>query len=135
MKQVAPAISDAEWDVMGVLWDAPAPLRAGDVIDRLAGRRAWTDRTIKTLLNRLVKKRALAFEVDGNRYLYRPAVPREQCVRAAGRSFLSRVFNGSAGPMLVHFVTQADLSSAEVAELQALLAKKSVKPKLPREGR
>lgn len=118
-----PAISDSEWEVMNILWDE-APLMASNIIDRLAGRQTWSARTIKTLLNRLVNKKALAFEALGKRYLYRPAVKRDQCVRAESRSFVSRVFGGAIGPMLVQFVDQADLSSKEIQELQRLLTEK-----------
>src|SRR5262245_39638321 len=122
-----PSISDAEWEVMSVLWEQ-SPLMASDVVQRLAGPKGWSPRTVKTLLNRLVKKGALAYEAKGNRYLYRPALRREQCVRAESRSFLSRVFNGAAGPMLVHFVTHAELSAQEVEQLQRLLATKRANP-------
>jgi len=118
-----PSISDAEWEVMNVLWDQ-SPLMANEVVERLAGRKGWSPRTVKTLLNRLVGKRALEFKAQGKRYLYRPAVGREQCVRAESRSFLSRVFAGSAGPMLVQFVSQADLTPDEIAELQRVLKAK-----------
>ena len=119
-----PTISDAEWEVMNVLWDVPQPLMASEIVDRLAGTRTWSPRTIKTLLNRLIKKRALEFDLRGKCYLYRASVKRDQCVRAATRSFLSRVFAGAAGPMLIHFVTHTDLSAAEVEELQRLLREK-----------
>ena len=121
-----PSISDAEWEVMTVLW-SHSPLMASEIVQRLAapaGRRGWSPRTVKTLLNRLVKKGALAYEAKGNRYLYRPAVRREQCVRNESRSFLSRVFDGAVGPMLMHFATHADLSPQEVEELQQILAQK-----------
>ena len=119
-----PSISDAEWDVMNVVWSAGGPVTAGEVVDRLAPLKSWNPRTIKTLLNRLLKKGALAAEAEGKRYLYRARVSREQCVRAETRSFLSRVFAGAAGPMLAHFVSQVDLSPAEVEELRRLLDEK-----------
>ena len=119
-----PAISESEWDVMSVVWDADAPLTAEQVVAKLAGVRAWSPRTVKTLLNRLIRKGGLAFEQQGKRYLYRPNVSREQCVRHESRSFLSRVFNGAAGPMLVHFVKQARLSPHEIEELKRLLDQK-----------
>jgi BlaI family penicillinase repressor len=127
MKQT-PALSDGEWEVMDVLWGADGPLLAEQIVDRISGRKSWSPRTVKTLLNRLIKKGALEFESQGKRYLYRPAVPREQCVGQASKSFLSRVFGGSAGPMLVHFVTHAKLSTAELAELQRLLVEKQSAP-------
>jgi BlaI family penicillinase repressor len=121
MATTTPSISDAEWEVMAVLWDT-SPLTANDVVDRLAARRRWSPRTVKTLLNRLVKKGALKFQVEGKRYSYRPAVQRQQSVRAESRSFLSRVFRGAAGPMLVHFVTHAELTPGELKELEEALA-------------
>ena len=116
-----PSISDAEWDVMNVVWSAAAPVTAGEVVDRLAALKPWSPRTVKTLLNRLLNKGVLAAEARGKHYLYRARVTRDQCVRAETRSFLSRVFGGAAGPMLVQFVSQADLSAAEVEELKRLL--------------
>jgi BlaI family penicillinase repressor len=124
----APTISDAEWEVMNVIWGAEAPMMANEIVDRLAARE-WSPRTIKTLLNRLIKKGALKFESQGKRYLYRPAVRQEQCVRAASRSFLSRVFAGAAGPMLVHLVSHTELTPAEIESLQQLLSEK--KPRRP----
>ena len=119
-----PPISDAEWDVMNVLWSADAPLSAADVVSRLAGSRHWSPRTVKTLLNRLMNKGALAHEPQGKRYLYRPRVPREQCVREETRSFLSRVFANAPGPMLLQFVAQARLTPEEIEALKRLLDKK-----------
>jgi BlaI family penicillinase repressor len=123
-----PAISDAEWEVMTVLWDR-SPLMANEVVERLKGRKVWNPRTTKTLLNRLVKKGALDFTTQGNRYLYRPRVKREACVRMESRSFVRRVFGGEVGPMLVQFVRQADLSAGEIEELKKLLDEKGDEPR------
>ncbi len=65
-----PNISDAEWEVMNVVWD-DGPLGAAEVAERLATSTDWTEATVKTLLGRLVKKGALTYEIDGRRYLYR----------------------------------------------------------------
>jgi BlaI family penicillinase repressor len=120
----SPTISDAEWEVMHVLWISSAPMMAGEIVEQLAATKTWSPKTVKTLLNRLINKGALSFETRGKSYLYRPALRREQCVRAATQSFLSRVFAGSVGPMLIHFVTHTDLSPAEMEELQRLLRDK-----------
>jgi len=119
-----PPISDSEWDVMNVLWSAGGPLTAADVVDRLSGVRDWSPRTVKTLLNRLINKGALAYDSQGKRYLYRPRVTREQCVREETRSFLSRVFANAPGPMILQFVAQARLTPEEVEALKRLLDRK-----------
>lgn len=118
-----PNISEAEWEVMRAVW-AGHPATANEIVERLAGEKDWSPRTIKTMLNRLMKKGALGFTEEGKRYLYRPLVSQEQCVREESRSFLDRVFGGALGPMLNHFVKSEKLSAEEIAELKRLLAKK-----------
>ena len=66
-----PKISDAEWEVMKVVWDK-SPITANDINDRLAKRHNWDSRTVKTMINRLVNKGALSYDVQGRSYLYRP---------------------------------------------------------------
>lgn len=117
-------ISDAEWRVINVLWDR-APATADDVIDALAEPASWSPRTIKTLLHRLVRKGALAYEKSGNRYLYTPQVAREDCIRQASQSFLARVFRGKTAPMLEHFVRDGGLTRDEIEHLRRLLDEES----------
>jgi BlaI family transcriptional regulator, penicillinase repressor len=123
-RQRQPSISDAEWQVMEAVW-AGAPATANEIIDRLSGRGAeWNPRTIRTMLNRLVGKRALGYTADGKRYLYTPLVDRADCVRDESRSFLSRVFGGAAGAALVHFVEEHDLTPDEIEQLKQVLRRK-----------
>jgi BlaI family penicillinase repressor len=123
MPAKTPRISEAEWQVMDVLW-TQSPRIANEIVDELADRCDWEPATIKTMLNRLVKKGALRFRADGKRYLYTPALTRDACIRTEGRTFLDRVFGGAAGPMIAHFVEDAKLSKAEIAELRKLLDRK-----------
>ena len=114
-------ISDAEWEVMRVLWSVRQTVTANHVVEALTGKKDWNPRTVKTLLNRLTKKGALKFEAKGKVYWYSPAVVQEECVKSEGRSFLARVFGGDGGAMLVHFVKHTRLSPEEVAELKRVL--------------
>ena len=124
MARRVPTISDAEWQVMDAVWEG-SPVTANDIVARLAPPRTdWNPRTVKTMLNRLVNKGALAFQAEGKRYLYEPAVSREACVRAQSRSFLSRVFGGATGAALLHFVEQHDLTPAEIEQLKRVLDRK-----------
>lgn len=118
-----PRISEAEWEVMTVLWDS-SPLGATEVADELCKRMEWHPKTVKTLLGRLVKKGALRYRQEGNRYLYQPVSPRERFVEAESRSFVDRVFGGNATPALVHFVETMKLSEDDLQELRSILDKK-----------
>ena len=115
-----PQISDAEWDVIKVLWDR-GEASAQDVTEALAVGRNWRPQTVKTLLNRLVKKGAVAYAEEGRRFIYRPKVSRDAVARAESRSFLSRVFDGAVTPALVHFLKLGNLSSADIEELKRTL--------------
>ncbi len=117
-------ISDAEWQVMQVLWERKQAT-AAEVIADLAKSTGWSHRTIRTLLARLVDKGVLAATADGNRYQYRPTVSRGKCVREESRSFLRKVFGDDAGELLVHFVRGADISPEQIAELKRLLEEKT----------
>src|SRR5437867_12763793 len=118
-----PQISDAEWEVMSVLWHL-SPRTASEVADELCDRMHWHPKTVKTLLARLVKKGALRYREEGNRYLYRPAFARELFVAEESKSFLDRVFGGEATPAVVHFVESVELSEEEIRELRAILDRK-----------
>jgi len=125
MPDSRPPISDAEWQVMQVVWDAGGPVGSAEVVAALAGSTAWSPKTVQTLLGRLVKKGHLATEDVGGRYLYRPRLPRETTLRAEGRSFLDRVFAGDAASLLLHFARSAELTAEELAELRRELARRS----------
>lgn len=114
------SISDAEWQVMNAVWEGQ-PLTAQEVVAALATHADWAPATIKTMLHRLVKKGVLTYEAQGNRYVYRAAARRSDCVRQASSSFLRRVFEGEPGPLVAHFLRSTKLSAAEIAELRNIL--------------
>ena len=116
-----PRISDAEWEVMRIVWEQE-PCSASEIIAALHQRdAAWHPKTVKAFLNRLVKKKALGFKLDGRAYLYYPLVRQSECAEAASVSFLDRVFGGSLKPMVAHFVEHKRLSQKEIRELRRLL--------------
>ncbi len=119
----APRISEAEWEVMEVVWQSH-PITALAVVRELAPRRDWKDQTIRTMLGRLVRKRALAYVAEGKTYLYRPLVNREDCLGEESESFLKRVLQGAAQPFLVRLVEETPLTPAQIAELKRILKRK-----------
>ena len=121
-----PRISESEWSVMQVLWEA-GEATANQVVERLSDSTTWKPNTVKTLINRLVKKKAVAFEKKGREYLYRPLVSEEECKRAESRSFLERVYGGATKPMLAAFLETEKLSADEISELKRILDEKERK--------
>ncbi|MEZ6067054.1 MAG: BlaI/MecI/CopY family transcriptional regulator [Planctomycetaceae bacterium] len=114
------SISDAEWQVMHVIWDAQ-PLTAQEVVATLRQSHDWATATIKTMLHRLVRKGVLTYSQDGNRYVYRARARRADCVKLAGRSFLQRVFGGESSELVAHFLKTSRLSAEEIDRLRNIL--------------
>jgi BlaI family transcriptional regulator, penicillinase repressor len=121
--QHLPNISDAEWDVMRMVWQA-SPLTAAEIIERLSESKSWKPKTVKTLISRLVQKEALGCHKDSREYSYYPLVAENECVQAESRSFLNRIYGGSLKPMMVHFLENEKLSVEDIQELKALLQEK-----------
>ena len=113
-------ISEAESVVMDVLWNRN-PLSAEDVVASLSGQQDWQEATVKTLLNRLLKKGAIEAEKDGRRYLYGPVLQRAAWVQGESESLLERMFGGRVAPLVAHFSEQRKLSRKDIAELRKLL--------------
>ena len=116
-------ISESEWEVMNVVWQK-SPIPASEIVQQLSARNEWHSRTIRTLLDRLVKKGALAIEEDGKRYLYVPTVSMEACVHHESRSFIDRVFGGEPVSMLLNLVKNTKLSADEIKRLKKILSEK-----------
>lgn len=115
----APNLPESEWSVMEVLWES-SPQTASEVAKTLSQTKGWAENTVRTLLTRLVEKGALK-AVEGSPRRYEPAVKREALVKAESKSFLDRIFQGAAKPLLVHFANNASLTPEEVRELKRLL--------------
>src|SRR5262245_48404245 len=110
-------ISEAEARVMEALW-RDSPLTAEQVTAEVARAQGWTEATVKTLLNRLLRKKAITARRDGRRYLYRPRMKREDYVAAESRDLLDRLFDGKLAPLIAHFSERQDLSPEEIDELR-----------------
>ncbi len=113
-------VSEAELVVMDVLWEE-SPLSAATVADRVPAERNWSLGTVKTLLARLLSKRAVTHEQDGRRFLYRPALAREEYRGRASVRLVDRLFGGRVTPLVAHLAERDRLSEADIAEIEALL--------------
>ena len=113
-------ISEAESIVMDVLW-RQQPLAAEDVVAALAESQQWQEATIKTLLNRLLKKGAIKASKDGRRYLYTPVLQRQAWMLGESQGLLERLFEGRVAPLVAHFSEHRKLSRKDIADLRKLL--------------
>lgn len=116
-----PAISEAETQVMEVLWAASTPVAADAVATRLQDRTEWQLSTVKTLLGRLVSKGAVAAMPDGRRFLYAPLLQRQDWLAEQSSGLLDRLFGGRLAPLVAQFASTRRLSREDRAALEQLL--------------
>ncbi len=118
-----PAISDAEFQVMKIIWSY-APISTNEVVEKLEPTTAWKPKTIHTLLSRLVKKGALKYEKDGRVYVYSPLVKESEILDQESNTFLNRFFSGTLNSMVVNLLERDQLSQEDITELKSILEQK-----------
>jgi predicted transcriptional regulator len=113
-------ISKSEHHVLEALWGA-SPLTVGQIVERVQAKTEWHENTIKTLLARLTRKKAVRRKKDGKRFFYEPLVTREVIVATETQGLLSRFFRGQMPALIAHFADQRQLSRRDIEEMEAIL--------------
>ncbi|MBY0565893.1 MAG: BlaI/MecI/CopY family transcriptional regulator [Hyphomonadaceae bacterium] len=114
-------ISAAESLVMEALW-RQSPQSAEDIVAAVGPDQNWADKTVRTLINRLLTKGAISAEREGRRYLYSPAIDRADYVQTESRGLVDRLFDGKLAPLVSHFAETKQLSADDIADLKRLIA-------------
>ena len=112
-----PKVSNSEWEVMKIIW-AHSGITSTNIIQELKDKSDWKPTTVKSLINRLLTKKAIGFNKLGNEYSYFPLVSEEEYIKEESQSFINRVFNGSIKSMLLTFVESKEISEDEIDELK-----------------
>ena len=116
-------ISDAELELLKELW-VESPLTSRQLVDRLQVRTQWGEPTIKTLLLRLLRKKAVKRQSQGKSFLYSAAIRRDEYQYTVSRSVIDRLFDGLAGNFLTCLVRNESFRPGELEELRRLLDEK-----------
>ncbi len=115
-----PQISEAEYEVMKVLWNH-APISTNEVTDKLVKTTSWNPKTIHTLLKRLVQKGAVTYRKEGRVFVYTPLVEKKEYLTKENDHFLNRFYNGKISSMMTNYLNSDYVSSEDLAELRKLL--------------
>jgi predicted transcriptional regulator len=94
-------LTEREARIMGVLWDLGSAT-ADQVREALPDQPH--DSSVRTLLRVLESKSYVRHDLDGRKYVYRAAVPRDEAQRAAVRSLLTRLFDGAAEELVIRLI-------------------------------
>jgi BlaI family penicillinase repressor len=126
--QNLPPITESEWQVMARLWER-FPQTAVEIVETKLDGKTLCDATVRTLLRRLVAKKAVGYTVDENNanlYHYYPLICERDCMLKESRHFLELYFRNNTSKLFTAFVDDMDLSNDEIDGLKKMLdAKKA----------
>lgn len=117
-----PQITDAELSVMKVLWNKGA-CTSNIIVEEVSAKHQWNDKTIRTLINRLVSKKAIsADKSDTKSYIYSAKVSRQEYENQESKNYINKLYNGSVKLMLTSFVKNNNLTKEDIEDLKKILS-------------
>ncbi len=120
-KKNIPRIAEAEYKILEYLW-RNEPTGSKQIHQGLK-KENWNIQTVKTLLARLVDKKAVSYKAEGRNYMYFTIVKRNEYVIEKSRSLLDKMFQGSIKAMVSNLVENDMISEDELQELRQFLDK------------
>jgi len=120
---VNPHITDAEWEVMRVVW-ANIRVTSKEVISTLEEKMDWKQATTKTLLGRLVEKGALNTEQEGRKYIYSANIEEKEAVRSFTNDIFDRICRKNVGNVIESIIKDHTLSFDDIQRLEEILEMK-----------
>jgi predicted transcriptional regulator len=114
-------ISAAESQVMEALWRGK-PLTPEEIIAAVGPANGWQAGTVRTLITRLLGKKAIAGKKEKTGYLYRPLIARADYIQEESQSFLDRLFKGEVAPLVAHLAEHRALTAKDLRKLKKLIS-------------
>jgi BlaI family penicillinase repressor len=122
IKQSSAELSEAEWDIMRVVWDQE-PCAAGTVQEALEGSRRWAYSTVKTMMDRMVAKDLLKITKIRNLQLFSARINAAQAKNGEFKGMLKRAFDGALTPLVQFLVEQDEFSKEDISQLREFVDK------------
>ncbi len=116
-------ISDAEWQVMKIIW-MQGEQTSTDLIRVLAERFDWSKSTIQTLLARLVEKECLTRKKEGKFFVYSALLTLEQSRDLLVQDIKDKVCSRRIKNLLADLITECDFTQADLEDLEAVISEK-----------
>lgn len=116
-------ISDAESQLMEILW-RQGPTGGEDLIREATAAHGWSAGTVRTLIARLLQKKAIKSRKDGKSAIYHPLLKRADYVQAESETLLNKLFDGDVTPFVLQFAKKdRPLTAKDVETLKALITR------------
>ena len=116
-------ISDAEWQVMKIIW-MQGEQTSTDLIKVLEKRFSWSKSTIQTLLARLVEKECLTREKQGKSFIYSALLTQEDSRKLLVQDIKDKLCSRRIKHLVADLIEECDFTLADLKGLEEVIAKK-----------
>ncbi|HGV3367025.1 TPA: CopY/TcrY family copper transport repressor [Streptococcus pneumoniae] len=116
-------ISDAEWQVMKIIW-MQGEQTSTDLIRVLAERFDWSKSTVQTLLARLVEKECLTRKKEGKSFVYSALLTLDQSRDLLVQDIKDKVCSRRIRNLLADLIVECDFTQTDLEDLEAVISEK-----------
>lgn len=117
MMKITNQITDAELEIMKVLWEKKS-LTLNELVEELSKEEPKNKSTIKTLLYRLIDKNIVkSVEKNKKENEYKPLILEKKYLKNANETFLEKLYDGNVNNMLLNFVEDKKITKEEIENL------------------
>ena len=116
-------IFESEWAILQTVWKLE-PCAAPTVQEALQEKKKWSYSTVKTIMDRMVKKGLLKKEKICNLYLYQSGISQSQAQKSEVMKTLKRAFNGTLTPLMQFLLEHEDMADEDLIDLERIIKDK-----------
>jgi BlaI family penicillinase repressor len=117
-------LTPAEWVVMRTVWESveeEPEITATEILPAVEAELEWHFSTLKTTMDRLVRKGYLESRIRGKTRFYKPAIAQEEVVQKSVGDFLDTILDGAFGPLVAYLADRKSFTKKQIEELEKLL--------------
>ena len=123
MRPKSPTLTAHELELMKIVWRHEAPVTVRDVYEEMRKERTVAYTTVLTNMKTLEDKGYLRATQQDRAHVYRSARPKQEVIRQMVRDFVTRVFNGSGQPLVVHLLEDDHLTQDDLRDITRMMGK------------
>ena len=123
MRPKSPTLTAHELELMKIVWRHEAPVTVRDVYEEMRKERTVAYTTVLTNMKTLEEKGYLRATQQDRAHVYRSTRPKHEVIRQMVRDFVTRVFNGSGQPLVVHLLEDDHLTEDDLRDITRMMGK------------
>ncbi len=110
-------MSEAEKQIMDIIWAAGRPVTTSEIIGFLPEDKAWKQNTVITFLARLMEKEMITAVRSGKANLYEPRMSEQDYQRLETKRFVKEVHRGSVSGLISALCDSEDVTKQDIEAL------------------